>query len=229
MKNVGILLPAYNEERNIRAVLRETKKHLPSAVVVVVDDGSSDRTSDIAKSEGARVITHNENKGKGEALRTGLAEFGKSYPNVEFIVIADADRQYSIKDAGGLLKPLENDDADFVMGYRDFSTVPLRHRLGNFVWKTTFNLFFGTHLKDTNCGFIAMKKSVAKKVTKRLGGGYIIENALLLEALQQKFRIKQVRVSVEYKKISGVPRGVNMVVGVWLFIVRNGIKYRLKR
>ncbi len=229
MKNVGILLPAYNEEKNIGAVVREAKKYLPGAVVVVVDDGSADRTAAIAKKEGAHVISHAGNMGKGEALRSGLAAIRKSFKGVDYIVVADADRQYTIKEAGRLLEPLESGKADFVMGRRNFSTVPFRHVLGNFVWRSFFNMFFGTNLKDTNCGFIAMRRSVAESVSKVLGGGYIIENALLIEALNRGLEVSQVEVSVNYRKISSVPRGVGMVAGVLIFIVDRGIKYRLGR
>ncbi|MFH0890139.1 MAG: glycosyltransferase family 2 protein [Candidatus Aenigmatarchaeota archaeon] len=229
MKNIGILLPAYNEERNIKIVLREAKRFLPNAVVIVVDDGSSDRTSKIAKSEGVHVIVHKENKGKGEALRSGLEFLDKKMSGIKYIVVADADRQYTIAEAPKVLKPLIDNSADFVMGYRDFSGVPFRHRLGNFVWKTVFNILFGTRLKDTNCGFIAMKKEVAQAVIKVVGGGYIIENSLLIEAMKKKFRITQVKVSVRYKKTSAIRRGLRTVLGVLVFILDKGIKYRLGR
>ncbi len=229
MKNVGILLPAYNEENNITAVIREAKKFLPGAIIVVVDDGSSDRTAAIAKKEGAHVISHTTNKGKGEALRSGLAAIRKSFKGVDYIVVADADRQYTIKEADRLLEPLKNGEADFVMGYRNFSTVPFRHALGNFVWRSFFNVFFGTSMKDTNCGFIAMKRKVAEAVSKGLGGGYIIENALLIEALNRGLKVGQAEVSVNYRKISSVPRGIGMVAGVLIFIVDMGIKYRIGR
>ncbi len=229
MKNVGILLPAYNEENNIGAVIREAKKFLPGAIIVAVDDGSSDRTAAIARREGAYVVSHSSNKGKGEALRSGLAVIKKSFKSVAYIVVADADRQYTVKEAGRLLEPLKSGEADFVMGCRNFSTVPFRHMLGNFVWRTLFNMFFGTSMKDTNCGFVAMKREVAESVAAGLGGGYIIENALLIEALSRGLKVGQAGVSVNYKKISSVPRGISMVVGVLIFIVDRGIKYRLGR
>lgn len=229
MKNVGILLPAYNEENNIGAVIREAKKFLPGAIVVVVDDGSVDRTAIIAKKEGAYVVSHAGNRGKGEALRSGLAVIRKLFKSVAYIVVADADRQYTVKEAGRLLEPLKSGEADFVMGCRDFSTVPFRHMLGNFVWRIFFNVFFGTNMKDTNCGFVAMKREAAESVARELGGGYIIENALLIEALNRGLKIGQAGVSVNYKKISSVPRGIGMVAGVLIFIVDKGIKYRLGR
>ncbi|MBI4167348.1 MAG: glycosyltransferase family 2 protein [Candidatus Aenigmarchaeota archaeon] len=224
MKNVGVLLPAYNEEKNIEAVIIEAKRSLPDSVIVVINDGSEDGTAKLAKDAGAHVVSHKLNKGKGEALRTGLEFFNKKFKNVEYIVVADADRQYSITEAQRLLKPLLDREADFVMGKRNFSRVPLRHRLGNFVWRTAFNQRFGTNFADTNCGFIAMTKKAANLVVNVLGGGYIIENTLLIEAIKHKLRIKQAEVSVTYRKKSSVIRGVKMVAGVLIFILKNGIK-----
>jgi glycosyltransferase involved in cell wall biosynthesis len=220
---IGVLLPAYNEEKNIRVVIREAKKHLPRAKIVVIDDGSTDKTYEIAKKEKVTVIRHAINKGKGEAIKTGFKYFSKT--SVDFVVIADTDRQYLLKDARKLLEPLKSGKADFVMGFRDFRKVPFRHKLGNFIWKTFFNLLFGTNLKDTNCGYVALTKEVMKKV--KVHGGYIIENAFLSECLKNNFRIAQVPIKVVYRKKSGILRGIRMVFGVLIFIIKEGIKYRL--
>jgi glycosyltransferase involved in cell wall biosynthesis len=221
---IGVLLPAYNEEKNIQAVIREAKKYLPKAKIVVVDDGSTDKTYELAKKEKVVVLRHEVNKGKGEAIKTGFKYFSKI--PVDFVIIADTDRQYLLEDAPKLLEPLKNGEADFVMGYRDFKNVPFRHKLGNFVWRTFFNFLFGTNLKDTNCGYVALTKDVMKKV--KVHGGYIIENAFLNECLKNNFRITQVPVKVVYREKSGILRGIRMVLGVLIFIIKEGIKYRFR-
>jgi glycosyltransferase involved in cell wall biosynthesis len=218
----GILLPAYNEERNIAKVIRECKKFVPSAKIVVVDDGSSDRTAMIARKEGAKVLRHSRNLGKGEALKTGIKYFRKN--DFDAIVILDADGQYSAKDAKKFFSVLK--DYDFVIGQRDFSKVPFRHRVGNLVWKTAFNLLFGTNLKDTNCGYIGLSKK-AMQTLKNIHGGYIIENSMLAEAVEKGLRIKQIPVNVKYKKVSSLIRGIRMVLGVLVFILIEGLKYRV--
>lgn len=220
---VGILLPAFNEEENIQAVIREAKKYLPKSKIVVVDDGSTDNTYKMAKKTGVTVVRHEKNRGKGEALKTGFRYFLKTSEDV--VIVTDTDRQYQIKDATKLLKPIEHGEADFVTGYRDWSIVPLRHMLGNLVWRTFFNLLFGTHFRDTNCGFVALTKKAMKKI-RHTGGGYIIENAIFIDALRNNLRIKQVPVDVIYKEKSGVVRGGKMVLGVLVFIFREGLKYR---
>jgi len=221
MKNVA-LIPAYNEEKNILEIIDKTKKLRKFNKIIVIDDGSKDRTAELAKKAGAIVIRHEKNKGKGEALKTGFNYISK-IRDIKNIVIIDADLQYEPKEALKLLKALES--ADLVMGYRDFSKLPFRHKLGNFVWKTSFNLFFGTRLNDTNCGLIALKAVSIKKMN--VHGGYIIENSMLASAVENNLKIKQVFVNVNYKKISGIKRGIKTVLGVFVYIFKEGIKYRL--
>ena len=220
------IVPAYNEEKTIEKVISEIKD--VGLIPVVVDDGSTDKTYEIAKKMNITVIKHNENKGKGEAIKTGFNYILKSLPEVKSVVILDGDLQYSPKDSTRILEVLEKNEADFVMGYRDWSTVPPRHNFGNLIWRGTFNLFFGTKLKDTNCGYMGLSRTAMKKI-RRVHGGYIIENMMLLEALKNKLRIKQVPVSVTYRKKRGIPSCLRMGLGVLVFIIIEGIKYQLSK
>lgn len=220
----GILLPAYNEEKTVGKVIEECKRYSPEAFIVVVDDGSEDATAEVSKKAGAYVISHKFNKGKGEALKTGLEYFKKR--GYDAVVVIDADGQYSPKDIPRFFSALKN--ADIVTGCRDFSKIPFRHRLGNFVWRLTFNLLFGTKLKDTNCGFFGFSRRALYKI-KNIHGGYIIENSILAEAIEKKLKIVQIPVNVKYKMRSGIIRGIRIVLGVLIFILKEGIKYRFKK
>jgi len=228
MKSIA-LIPAYNEEKTIQKVISHLKSiNLNS---IVVDDGSTDRTSELVKKTNAILIKHGKNKGKGEALKTGFEYFLKNLPGMESLVIVDADLQYSAKESVKLLKPIEEKEADFVMGYRNWRTVPFKNRLGNFVWRTTFNLLFKTRLKDTNCGFMALSRKAVNKMA-RAYGGYIIENMMLIDALKNNLRMKQVPVSVEYRGSQGrrsIIRGIRVVAGCLIFIFNEGIKYRFSK
>jgi glycosyltransferase involved in cell wall biosynthesis len=220
------LIPAFNEEETIEEVISRLKKiGLKS---IVIDDGSSDKTYELAKKSGSIVIRHTVNIGKGEALKTGFNYILKNIPEVKYVVIIDADMQYLPEESVKILKPLQDGKADFVMGYRDWSTIPLRHNFGNFVWRKFFNSFFQTKLKDTNCGYIGLSKKALQKIQK-IHGGYIIENMMLVEALKHKLRIKQVPVSVTYKEKRSISNGLRMGLGVLVFIIIEGIKYRLSK
>jgi len=222
----AILIPAYNEEKNIGDIVEGSLKFSP--YVIVVDDGSKDRTSEVARKYRAIVLRHEKNGGKGEALRTGFNHVLKNMKSVKGVIIIDADNQYPASEIPAIMKPLETDEADVVMGARDWDRVPLRHRLGNFVWRFFFNLLFGTSLKDTNCGLIGLSRR-ALDVMGSSYGGYIIENFILAKAVENKLRIMNVPVNVRYNRVSGIVRGSRMVLGNFVFIVREGIKYRLGR
>lgn len=217
------LIPAFNEEKTITKVVRMLRS--VGLKTVVIDDGSYDKTGRLARKAGAIVIEHEENKGKGAALRTGFDYVLKNYPEVKNIVVVDGDLQYSPKEAPKLLKLLEKKEADFVMGYRDWRKVPYANRLGNFIWRLFFNFFFSINLKDTNCGYIALTKDSIKKL-KEIYGGYIIESAMLRDAIKNKLRIKQVKVNVTYKKRK-IFNSARMFFGILIFILKEGMKYKL--
>jgi len=219
------LIPAYNEEATISEVVTKIKK--ASILPIVIDDNSSDRTSELAKKSGAIVIKQSSNMGKGEALRSGINYVLDNKPKIENLIFIDADMQYQPEQATLLLEPLKKKEADIVMGFRDWSTVPFRHRLGNLVWRSAFNLMFGTKLKDTNCGFISVTRDTAKALKDAMYGGYIIENAMLSHAIKNNLRIKQVPVNVSYDRKSKIPRGVRVVSGITFFILRKGLEHRL--
>lgn len=225
MSKIGILLPAYNEEENIRQVIDETKKHFDDAEIVVVDDGSQDRTSAWARAAQAHVIRHWRNLGKGEAVKTGFDFFLKQ-SEAEFIVIVDADGQYMTKEAPALVRPLQQRSADVVVGCRNWEGKPARHRIGNLVWKFSFNMLFGTSFEDTSCGFMAFTRDALSKMN-RIGGGYVIESEILVEAVRNKLRVQHVPVNVRYRQKSGVLRGIRVVLSVLLFINKEGLRYRL--
>jgi glycosyltransferase involved in cell wall biosynthesis len=220
-----VLIPAYNEEGTIREIVSKTKKLGISPIVI--DDCSSDRTGEFAKKAGAFVIRQKSNLGKGEALKSGLNYVFSNAPTANTITFIDADMQYDPKDALNLVVPINDGKADLVIGYRDWSTVPLRHRIGNFVWRQTFNILFGTKLKDTNCGLMSLSMKSAKVLIHSIGGGYIIENAILAEAVRRKLRIGQVKVDVDYKEKSRMARGIRMVLGITLYILIKGFQYRM--
>src|SRR6266571_2237505 len=144
------LIPAFNEEKTIETVVKKLQEK--EIIPLVVDDGSSDKTAEIANKAGAIVISHEKNKGKGEALKTGFDYLLEKNDN-SLVVIIDADMQYSPEDAIRILSPLIDGRADFVKGFRDFKKVPYANRVGNFGWKTIFNLFFRSNIKDLGCGY----------------------------------------------------------------------------
>jgi glycosyltransferase involved in cell wall biosynthesis len=217
------LIPAFNEEENIKEVISRLKKL--DVKIVVIDDGSTDSTPQIVKKLGVILLRHEKNKGKGEAIKTGFKYILQKHPEAKYVVLVDADLQYLPEDVSKILKPLEDGQADFVTGYRNPREIPYANRIGNFGWRGLFNILFGTNLKDTNCGYVGMTKGAMRKI-KNIHGGYIIENTMLRDAVKNKLRIKQVPVKVVYGK-RRVGKFAKMFFGVLIFIVIEGIKFRL--
>ncbi len=214
------VIPAYNEEQTIKEVILRVKKQ--GLIPIVVDDGSKDKTYEIARKY-AIVLRHEKNKGKGNALKTGISYALEN--GAEKIVLIDADLQHLPEESHRLIKKLD-EGYDFVMGFRNFRNVPFRHKLGNFVWRKAFNFFFGTNLKDSNNGFIAMNSKAAKTILPYLAGGYIIESRMLIACLKNGLKIAQVPVTVLYgKRKSKILRGIKVVFGVLAYIIREGLNY----
>ncbi|MEM5790584.1 MAG: glycosyltransferase family 2 protein [Candidatus Aenigmatarchaeota archaeon] len=220
------LIPAFNEEENIYEVVTRAKKI--GLIPIVIDDCSTDKTSELARKAGAMVLRHEKNKGKGEALKTGF-EFLRRMNGVENVALMDADMQYLPESSKNLLDILKEKNVHIALGSRNFKKIPLRHRFGNFVWRNSFNLLFGTNFSDTNCGLMALTKDAIEKIKDGLQGGYIVENSILVQALKNNLKIEQAPVEVSYKKVSGFLRGIRVVLGVLIFILKEGFKYRLER
>ncbi|MEK6853862.1 MAG: glycosyltransferase family 2 protein, partial [Nanoarchaeota archaeon] len=136
--NIVVSIPAYNEEATIASVIRNIKevlgKHRSYVYrILVVDDGSTDKTAEIAKNEGAVVYSHPKNYGLAETFRTEIQQFLKLKPEADAMVHIDADGQYKAEEIPLLLKKIE-EGCDFVLGSRFKGTIekmPLIKRLGN--------------------------------------------------------------------------------------------------
>jgi glycosyltransferase involved in cell wall biosynthesis len=218
------LIPAFNEEENIEEVILRLRKH-KDVNIIVIDDGSTDSTPEIVKKLGIVLVRHETNRGKGEAIKTGFKYVLKNCPKASHVVLIDADMQYMPGEVSKILRPLEEGKADVVTGYRNPRDIPHANKIGNFVWRTLFNLFFGTNFKDTNCGYMGFTIGAVKKI-KNIHGGYIIENSILAEAVRNNLKVKQVPVKVVYGKRK-IGKFARMFFGVMIFILTEGFKFRL--
>jgi len=182
------LIPAYNEEERIGKVVKKTLKYCD---VIVIDDGSIDDTGKIAKENGAFVIKHEKNRGKGDALITGFNYALKN--NYDVIITLDADGQHDPSEIPNFLKKI--DRYDIIIGARDFKEMPFPRRISNTI--TTFLLSLRTHQKigDSQSGYRLIKTDVLRGLdfkTKR----FILESELLVRA---KCRIGNVRIKTIYR------------------------------
>ena len=110
-----VVIPVYNEEKVIGDVVAGVRRAFPQ--VVCVDDGSKDRSAEVAAKAGARVVRHPVNLGQGASLQTGF-EYALADPSMEFVITFDADGQHQIADAVGMVEKLRAGEADVVFGSR---------------------------------------------------------------------------------------------------------------
>ena len=193
---VTIGIPAYNEEKNIAKIITKLKKITDS--IIVCDDGSSDMTSEIAKNLGVIVISHKKNMGYGAAIRTIFeksAEIGS-----DILVTFDADGQHRVEDVSRVLRPLENSEADIVIGSRFLgkqSNVPNYRKLGIKVITQVTNSSIKTKLTDSQSGFRAYSKQVLSKISlSEVGMG--ISTEILIKASSKGLRITEVPITILY-------------------------------
>ena len=193
---ITIGIPAYNEEKNIAKIIIKLKKITDS--IIVCDDGSSDMTSEIAKNLGVIVISHKKNMGYGAAIRTIFeksAEIGS-----DILVTFDADGQHRIEDVSRVLHPLENNEADIVIGSRFLgkqSNVPNYRKLGIKVITQVTNSSIKTKLTDSQSGFRAYSKQVLSKISlSEIGMG--ISTEILIKASSKGLRITEVPITILY-------------------------------
>jgi glycosyltransferase involved in cell wall biosynthesis len=162
-----------------------------------VDDGSSDRTAEVAELAGAEVIRHPKNKGKGAALKTGFGSLNGD----GVIITIDTDGQHDPADIPNLVAPILSGDADMVNGSRyingDKKDTPLYRRVGQVVLDKATNLDSGLNVTDTQSGFRAFAAN-AKNVFRFHQNGLAIESEMLADAAKAGLRIREVEIGVRY-------------------------------
>ncbi len=199
LKNDDIvaIIPAFNEGLTIGSVVLGAKKHVSK--VIVVDDGSTDRTSEIAALAGADVITLNENHGKAYAVKRGFAEI--SDKNTSVAVIIDADGQHDTEEIDKVIDPIVKGEADLVIGSRlieDDHGIPFYRRIGQQMLNKATNLGSQKKVTDTQSGFRAVSATGINNMDFS-SDGYGLESSMIFHFASRGLRIAEVPISVNYK------------------------------
>ena len=192
---VGI--PAFNEEKNIAALIIQLKKIADK--IIVCNDGSTDLTSKIAEGLGATVINHEKNLGYGAAIRS---IFLKSKDlDGDVLVTFDADGQHKIEDINKVISPIINEESDLVIGSRFLDKsekeVPQYRKVGIKIITKVTNATIKKQLTDSQSGFRAYSKKVLNELNpSELGMG--ISTEILIKASAKNFRISEVPIKITY-------------------------------
>lgn len=187
------LIPAFNAATSLGQVVEGTRRYVRE--VLVVDDGSTDQTSTVARYAGARVIRLAVNSGKGTAVRTGLGLLlGEHY---ERILMLDADGQHDPNDIPRFLAVASH--ADFVLGNRLWSPagIPARRRWTNHIGTTALRLMTGFPLEDSQCGFRLVSAGLLRRMGL-VGRRYSVDTEILVRAGKLRATFHHVPVRVIY-------------------------------
>ncbi|HUV90523.1 MAG TPA: glycosyltransferase family 2 protein [Anaerolineae bacterium] len=191
------LIPAYNEERYIGSVVLKTRKHVDT--VIVVDDGSTDLTAEIAEAAGAVVVRHEGKEGKGTALSTGFRRIRELDPAA--VVMLDGDGQHLTEEVPQLLAPVLRGEADLVIGSRYLngseSGVPRNRVWGHWVFTTLTNLLSGKRTTDSQSGFRAFSPR-AIEYMRFSSDGFSVESEMQFLAKEHNLRLAEVLITANY-------------------------------
>jgi glycosyltransferase involved in cell wall biosynthesis len=200
---VSVVIPVFNEEQTVGDIITRTKRTLEQMRVpyeiLVVDDGSVDKSADISQAKEAHVIKENH-QGKGYALRSGFRQ-----AKGELIVTLDADGSHKPEEISLVALCIKEDRADFVIGTRFFNSVnktkiPKVNRTGNRLFNDLIGFLTGVKVSDSQSGFRAIKSSLIKGMKLR-SRGYEVESEILIKALRMGARIAETPISFDQRTV----------------------------
>ena len=205
MKNkdkILIVIPAYNEADNIEGVIKEIKKDINYADILVINDCSKDNTVEIVKKNGVKCITNIFNLRYAWAVQTGLKyAFQNDY---DYVIQMDADGQHIAKEAEKLYKEIKKSNVDIVIGSRYLINTgyscPLFRRIGTKMFATLVRIFCRQKISDPLSGFQCLNKKVIKKYSKIGGYPEFPDANLVIDMLLQGYKIKEVPVKMRLRE-----------------------------
>jgi len=228
MLSLSIVLPAYNEEANVVAAVEEVS-HVAQGLtidyeLILVNDGSRDRTGELARTELApripnlRIVEHFPNRGYGGALKAGFVAATR-----DLIVFIPADKQFKFSEVALLLAKLTQEMA-LVSGWRVHRQDNLVRRLNGLGWNTVVALLFGRTIHDIDCGFKIFRREVLNRIHIESDGA-MIDTEMLAEMKARGYKMTDVPVT-HLPRVAGSPTGANMKVILRAF--RDLFKFRLR-
>ena len=209
---ISAFFPAHNEEANVESLTRKLVKVLSENCedfeVIIVNDGSKDKTKEIAERLAAedkrvRVINHEVNRGYGGAVKSGLYA-----AKLDWVFFTDGDNQFDVSEIPVLIKM--TDKYDFVAGYRMKRQDPPHRLLNAFMWGTLVKLLLGFRVKDVDCAFKLFKREIVER-TQPEAEGALISTELLAKATKLGYKIGEVGVH-HYPRTAGTQTGAKLKV-----------------
>lgn len=229
---VLFVIPAYNEEENIKKVLDEIKKDVDFADIIVINDCSKDKTSEIVKKNGVMCIDGIFNMRYAWAVQTGLKY---AYQNdYDYVIQFDADGQHIAKEALKLLETSINENADIVIGSRYIKDMgypcPIFRRIGTRLFEFLVKLFCKKKIADPLSGFQCLNKKVIARYSKMGAYPEFPDANLVIEMLLEGYKIVEVPVKMRLREAGESMHGgiikpikymINMVYTIFFIVIQN--------
>lgn len=204
MKKITVVIPCYNEETGIAAVIRsfprtQLRQYGYRLEVLVVDNNSTDRTAQVAQAAGAKVL-HEPKQGKGNAIRAG---FYNVSDDTDFVVMCDGDDTYKAHEILRLIEPLDSGFCDVVIGSRmqgkmTDGSMKGFNRLGNWGFSFLVRIIYGVNVTDTLTGYFAWKREVIQQLRQHLqSSGFSIEMEMITRMARMGYQIYSVPITYE--------------------------------
>jgi glycosyltransferase involved in cell wall biosynthesis len=213
LREIGIVIPAYNAEKTIGGVIKELIGYgFKKSNIIVINDGSKDNTEDVTRSQDVTLVKHEKNMGKGAALRNGFAAAGQM--NLKKVFVIDADAQHRVSETNAFLKL--NGHYDMIIGERTdiLSAMPLDRMVTNRTVNLVVSLLSGVRTTDVQCGFRYVDLKIFDKVQLRTNN-YQTESEMVIRAARNKYKIGFVPVTTIY---AGEKSYINPLLDTWRFI-----------
>jgi hypothetical protein len=235
-KEILVLIPAFNEEGRIGEVIRGVRQFLPGTSVLVVNDGSSDRTEDISRREGALVVTHPFNLGVGSALQTGYKFAVQN--GYKYVVQLDGDGQHDPSDLPRFLRALEETEADLVIGSRylsdGYQSISFPRRLGIWVFSRLLSILIRERLTDPTSGYRAMTRRVLQFCTLDAYRFDYPDADFLLTLHRAGFRMAEIQIDVrprlggqsQHRGLRPVYYMLKMFLSIFIILLRKKSVYK---
>ena len=206
MNKTTVIVPAYREEEGLPIVLEKLFKVIDDSYeVLVVDDGSPDRTSEKASSFPCRLIRHEQNRGKGEAMKTGVKE-----ARGENVIFIDADDTYPVEAIPDIARLLQSFDMVVACRTKGRENIPRFNRAGNFVFRNLLRYLHGSSVTDPLSGLYGLKKAHFEQMQLN-SEGFTIETEIVINAARMKLKVTEI--PIEYstrlgrQKLGGMKDG----------------------
>jgi len=229
---VVLLIPAYNEAKNIGRVIQQVREVVPDIDIVVINDGSKDSTARLAEAAGAKVVSHPFNMGYGAACQTGYKYACRQ--DYDYAIQMDADGQHEPSSVYDLLKAIREPDVDIVMGSRWLGVIeyqgPIIRKIGKHLFAGLANMLTGLNITDPTTGFQALGRKVMAFYTTEVYPVDFPDADMIILLKRAGFNVKEIPVTMYRDETgqsmhSGILRplyyGFKMMLSILMTLLRD--------